>query len=148
MTIPRKVKIVLAILGVFAVLFLWQWISYLFKAGFSKGTRTGIVRKVSVKGPPYCKYLEGEMILQGTMIQGEAPFEFSVDDADDKNPIVQKLKQAERDGVRATLDYRWDRAKDIWWYCNPNEYYITNVTLHSPEQPKAPPAPPAEQPKK
>jgi hypothetical protein len=136
MTIPRKVKIAAVILGVFGLLFLWQWTSYLFKAGYSKGTRTGLVRKVSVKGPPYCKYLEGEMVLQGTMIQGEPPFQFSVDDESEKNPIVQKIKQAERDGVRVTLDYRYDKTKDIWWYCNPNEYYITNVTLHSGEPAK------------
>jgi hypothetical protein len=117
MKIPRKVKIGLVILGVFALVGLWQWASYAFKKGYSRGSRTGVVRKVSVKGPPYCKYLEGELALQGA-VPGVAQeiFTFTVDDDGDDNPIVQALKKAEREGTRVTLDYRQD--KHIWWRCN------------------------------
>jgi hypothetical protein len=117
MTIPRKVKIGLVILGVLALVGLWQWASFAFKVGYSRGSRTGVVRKVSVKGPPYCKYLEGELSLQGG-VPGVAQeiFRFTVDDYSDSSPVVQALKNAERDGKRITLDYRQD--KNIWWRCN------------------------------
>jgi len=117
MTIPRKFKIVLAILGVLGLVALWQWLGYLFKVGYSKGSRTGVVRKVSVKGPPYCKYLEGEMALQGGVSgQLQEVFRFTVDNDSDDNPVVQALKKAERDGKPVTLDYRQD--KHLWWRCN------------------------------
>src|SRR5262249_38613711 len=94
MKIPRKVKIGLVILGVLGLVALWQFASYEFKSGYSKGSRTGIVRKVSTKGPPYCKYLEGELALQGG-VPGVAQeiFRFTVDDHSDNNPIVQALKK-------------------------------------------------------
>src|SRR3954453_17649091 len=75
--------------------------------GYSVGARTGVVRKLSVKGPPYCKYLSGELVLQGGQPgQPAETWEFSVDDDSDKNPIVQQLHQAEKSGERITLDYR------------------------------------------
>src|SRR6185436_2594524 len=141
MTIPRKVKIGLVILGVFGLIALWQWASYAFKKGYSKGSRTGIIRKVSIKGPPYCKYLEGEMALQGGVVGvAQEIFLFTVDDHSDSNPIVQSLKKAERDGARVTLEYRQD--KEMWWRCNDggkpaaaadheipdSHYYIVNVS--------------------
>ena len=117
MKIPRKVKIVLGILGVLGLVALWQWASYFFKSGYSKGSRTGVIRKVSVKGPPYCKYLEGEMVLQGSTPGAvQETFLFTVDDDRDSNPIVQALKKAEREGTRITVDYRQD--KNLWWRCN------------------------------
>jgi hypothetical protein len=139
MTIPRKLKVALVLIGLVGLAGLWQYLSYAFKAGYSKGSRTGIIRKVSVKGPPYCKYLEGELALQGG-IPGVAQdiFTFTVDDHSDGNPLVQQLKQAERDGKRVTLDYRQD--KHIWWRCNmggmagekseypDSHYYVVRVT--------------------
>src|SRR3954463_15473321 len=105
MTIPRKVKVGLVILGLFGLVGLWQWAAYAFKTGYSKGSRTGVVRKVSVRGPPYCKYLSGEMALQGAQIGTEQEiWEFSVDDDSDKNPVVEGLKEAERNGNRVTLE--------------------------------------------
>ena len=56
--------------------------------GFSKGARTGVIRKVSVKGPPYCKYLSGEMALQSAGLVAPEIWEFSVDDDADTNPVV------------------------------------------------------------
>jgi hypothetical protein len=118
MKIPRKVKIAGVLLGLLALVGLWQSASFfLFRKGYSKGSRTGVVRKISVKGPLYCKYLEGEMALQGG-VPGIAQeiFRFTVDDESDSNPIVQALKTAEREGKRVTVDYRQD--KPIWWRCN------------------------------
>src|SRR6202140_1444923 len=76
--------------------------------GYSRGSRTGIVRKVSVKGPPYCKYLSGEMAVQGNGLAQIEIWEFSIDDDSDKNPLVKQLKDAERSGDRVTIDYRQD----------------------------------------
>ena len=54
--------------------------------GYSRGTRTGIIRKISYKGPPYCKYMAGEMALQGTLPgQPVEIWEFSVDNESPSN---------------------------------------------------------------
>jgi hypothetical protein len=128
MKIPRKAKIILGVVAVLGLVAAWQYVSYLFKYGYSRGSRTGIVRKVSVKGPPYCKYVEGELALQGaTVAQNQDIFTFSVDENDEKSPLIQKLKKAQQDGTRVTVDYRYDKAAQIWWRCNPSEWFITNV---------------------
>jgi hypothetical protein len=127
MKISGKAKIILALFGVLALVVLWQYVSYLFKFGYSRGERTGIVRKISVKGPPGCKFLEGEMALQGsTVAQQQDIWKFSVDDDGENNPLVVQLKKAEHDAARVTLEYRQD--KEIWWrFCNKSEYFITKV---------------------
>jgi hypothetical protein len=126
MAISRKIKIgVLVGLGLIVVVGGWQGIYYLTRVGYSNGTRTGLVRKVSKKGPPGCKYYEGEMALQGARLD-EHPFTFSVDEDKDTNPIIAELQKAEREGARVTLHYRQDRP--VWWrICNPNEYFIERV---------------------
>jgi hypothetical protein len=132
MRIPRKVKVLMGIGILMFLVTAWQYVSYWLARGYSRGSRTGIIRKVSVKGPPYCKYLEGEMALQGGNIGQPAEiFKFTVDDHGDANPIVQELKKAERDGARVTLDYRQD--KSLWWRCNgggivpDGQYFIVKV---------------------
>lgn len=95
--------------------------------GYSNGSRTGIVRKVSIKGPPYCKYFSGELALQGGQ-PGQPPeiWEFSIDGADDtNNPLVVKLNEAERSGERVTLNYRQDLHS--LFRCTPSEYFVTGV---------------------
>ena len=95
--------------------------------GYSKGSRTGVVRKVSVKGPPYCKYLSGEMALQGGVPgQEQEVWEFSLDDDSEKNPSVHSLKEAEKTGERVTLDYRQDLHS--LFRCTPSEYFVTGVS--------------------
>lgn len=95
--------------------------------GYSKGSRTGIVRKMSVKGPPYCKYISGEMVLQGTQPGTAAEvWEFSVDGEDnDQNPLMVNLKAAERAGDKVTLTYRQDLHS--LFRCTPSEYFITGI---------------------
>jgi hypothetical protein len=126
MLLGRKAKLALVVLGLFGILSAWQGLTYWWKYAYSRGTRTGVIRKISVKGSPVCKYLSGELALQGG-VPGQAAevFQFSVDNKSDDNPIVQQLHEAERNGTRITLDYRQD--KSIWWRCNPNEYFITKV---------------------
>ncbi|MBS1153685.1 MAG: hypothetical protein H6Q89_5383 [Myxococcaceae bacterium] len=95
--------------------------------GYSKGSRTGVVRKISIKGPPYCKYFSGELALQGGQ-PGQPPeiWEFSIDGADDeKNPLVVNLKEAERSGARVTLNYRQDLHS--LFRCTPSEYFVGSL---------------------
>ncbi|HXU74596.1 MAG TPA: hypothetical protein VN947_35115 [Polyangia bacterium] len=121
-----KIRILLAIVGVLLAVGGWTALSIAWRVGYAHGTATGVVRKVSVHGPPYCKILTGELVYQGTNPgQHQEVFDFSVDNDADTNPIVRDLKQAERDGKRVTLDYRQDRK--VWWRCNPSEYFITTV---------------------
>ena len=94
--------------------------------GYARGTRTGVIRKVSFKGPPYCKYMLGEMALQGTLPgQPVEIWEFSVDDESPKNPLVARLHEAERNAERVTLQYRQDLHS--LFRCTPSEYFITAV---------------------
>lgn len=95
--------------------------------GYSKGSRTGIVRKVSIKGPPYCKYFSGELALQGAgPAQGPEIWEFSIDGDDDvKNPVATSLKEAEKSGERVTLNYRQDLHS--LFRCTPSEYFVNGV---------------------
>jgi hypothetical protein len=106
-----------ALLGVFA----WQALRYWYYRGYSEGTRTGIIRKVSVKGPPYCKYASIEMLVgagPGTGVQQPDKMEFSLDDDRATNPLYKRLEEAERTQKPVTLRYREDRNK--WWACAPS----------------------------
>ena len=94
--------------------------------GYSVGSRTGVVRKLSVKGPPYCKYLAGELVLQGAVAgQPAETWEFSVDDDAATNPLVIQLHEAEKSGARITLDYRQDRYS--LFRCTPSEYFVVKT---------------------
>jgi hypothetical protein len=93
--------------------------------GYSTGSRSGVVRKLSVKGPPYCKYLSGELSVQATNTLAPENWEFSVDDDADTNPIVVALHDAEKKGTRVTLDYRQDLH--ALFRCSESEYFITKV---------------------
>ena len=120
-----KLRIVLAIAVLLVIGGAWFGISMAWRRGYAHGTVTGIVRKVSVHGPPYCKILTGELVYQGSNSQKPELFEFSVDDREDGNPIVHDLQEAQRAGKRVTLGFRQDHH--IWWRCNPSENYITAV---------------------
>ena len=128
MAASRKTKLFIA-LGIFGVLFLlfaYNGVRYWWNRGYSVGDRTGVIRKVSEKGPPYCKYLDGEMILtgNGANLQTEV-WNFSVDDDSEKNPLVMQLKDAEKNGTKVTLKYRQDRGS--LYRCTPSEYFVTAV---------------------
>jgi hypothetical protein len=121
-----KIRIVLIVLLLLFGVAAWQGLAYLWHRGYAHGTVTGVVRKVSVHGPPYCKFLTGELVYESSQNGTKQElFNFSVDDARDSNAIVADLKAAERKGGRVTLDYRQDVKP--WWRCNPSENYITAV---------------------
>jgi hypothetical protein len=121
-----KIRLALVLLALLLVVGTWQGLSVAWSRGYAHGTATGIVRKVSVHGPPYCKFLTGELVFQGTQAgQKQELFDFSIDNDSETNPIVAQLHEAERAGARVTLDYRQDRK--LWWRCNPSEYFVTGV---------------------
>lgn len=105
---------------------LWQAGYYWWYHGYSEGTRTGVVRKLSTKGPPVCKYFSGELVMQGSSpIQPAEIWEFSLDNGAESDPIYQQLKAAEHEGSRVTVHYRQDRR--FWWRCTSIEYFVTRV---------------------
>lgn len=85
-----------------------------------------MIRKISVKGPPVCKFLSGEMVLIGTPAGGSPTvFNFTVYDDSPDNVIVKKLHDAEREAKEVTIDYQENRAR--WWQCADTNYYIVGV---------------------
>jgi len=125
MTSKKKLAIFVP-LGLVLVLFAWQGLRYLWLRGYSEGSRTGVIRKISVKGSPVCKYLSGEMVLIGSQ-PGQQPevWKFTVyDDAKD-NPLVVTLHDAERAARNVTVDYVENRGR--WWQCADTNYYVVAV---------------------
>ncbi len=124
----RKAKVILFLIPVGLVLLVsaWQGIAYWWRHGYSNGERSGVIRKLSTKGSPVCKYLSGEMQLQGSLpgMPGEV-WEFSIDDKSSDNPVVKDLEESERTGKRVTIKYRQDLP--MWWTCNPIQYKALQV---------------------
>jgi hypothetical protein len=109
MTRKAKVVLILIPIGLLLIGGLVQGIQYWWRHAYSVGERTGVLRKISVKGSPVCKYLAGELVLAGNLPGAGETWEFTVDDKDEKNPIVTALHEAERGGGRVTLKYRQDK---------------------------------------
>ena len=126
MALGRKGKVILALVGAVVIFVGVEALRVWWFRGYSHGNRTGVVRKVSVKGPPYCKYVSGEIVLQGTVPGTPAEiWEFSVDDEREDGAIMKALKEAERGGSRITLQYRQDLHS--LFRCTPSEYFVTGV---------------------
>ncbi len=120
-----KWKLILAGFGVVALLVGWQVARAWWNHGISTGTRSGIVRKVSKKGSPLCRYWVGELVITNANVIGALPeiWEFNLDVQSDRDPLIAELQKAESSGQRATLQYRQDKGK--WWACSNVEYYVT-----------------------
>ncbi len=126
MKIGPRVKIGLGVFLVVGLLAGWQGIRFWWYHGYSSGERTGIVRKLSVKGTPLCKYAEGELALTGAQAgQNVEVWVFSTDNKSDDNHIMKQVREADRNGTRVTLKYRQDLKS--WWRCTPEEYFVTAV---------------------
>jgi hypothetical protein len=126
MKLGPRFKIILAVVAVVGLLAAWQGLRFWWYHGYSSGERTGILRKLSIKGTPMCKYAEGELALSGgQMGQNVEIFTFSVDDKSESHPLMKQLHEAERGGTRITLKYRQDLKS--WWRCTPHEYFVTGV---------------------
>lgn len=126
MTRRRKVLLFLSLVGVVALYAGYQALRYWWYKGYSKGARTGVIRKISIKGPPYCKYVAGEFALQSAGI-GQPPeiWTFSLDTVDERDALYQKLEASQREAKPVTLRYRQDLH--MWWRCAPIEYFVTGV---------------------
>lgn len=129
MKIGRRGWLILSGVGLVGLVALWQGFRYWWYHGYSVGERTGVLRKVTVKGTPLCKYLEGELVLSGSGVGMPAEvWTFSTDDKSDDNAIVKALHSAARSNDRVTLKYRQDLKS--WWRCTPHEYFITGVAVN------------------
>lgn len=126
MKLGPRFKIAIAVAAVLGALAAWQGLRFWWYHGYSSGERTGVVRKLSVKGSPICKYAEGELALAGSNPgQSVEVWTFSTDNQSDSNPIMKQLREAEHTGARVTLHYRQDLKS--WWRCTPHEYFVTSV---------------------
>src|ERR1700742_4294846 len=85
-----KFKVFLAFFALISLVAAWQGMRYWWFHGYATGTRRGYLRKITLKGPPYCKYIVGELVMQqgGDLAQGGETWEFSVDTRDENAPIV------------------------------------------------------------
>ena len=123
----RRARIALAVLALVCLVGAVFGVRYWWDYGYSRGTRTGYLRKLSLKGPPYCKYVSGELALAGGMAAGQAPevWQFTVDNANEHGPLMDSLHAAEKAGKLVTLQYRQDLH--MWWRCSDNEYYVVGI---------------------
>jgi hypothetical protein len=127
LTLTKKTKWLLALIPVALVVafagfegaLVWWY------RGYSRGSRTGVIRKITVTGPPFCKHLEGEMAIEGGNGRAADIWRFSADDESDTTPIVVALKEAEKTQRHVTLDYRQDQG--ALFRCADIEYFITKV---------------------
>lgn len=130
--VPRSPKAI-ALASVFGLLFLlgsWQGMRAWWNHGYSKGQRTGIIRKFSYRGNPVCKYWLGELALSGSNWSNPEIWKFTTDSASEADLVIKDIQAAERGQRPVTLRYRQDRAK--WWACaqGETEYYVVGVSTN------------------
>jgi hypothetical protein len=124
MTRRRKIALLIPI-GLVLLLVGLQVVRGWWLHGYSEGKRSGVLRKMSRKGSPLCKYVSGELVVDGGSLAKPEVWEFTVDDENPEGAVMKALDVAERSGKRVTLTYRQDLGK--WWACAPTEYYVTSV---------------------
>jgi hypothetical protein len=127
MTGKAKLKIALVFFGLIALVAVWQTARYYWYRGYAVGTKSGYLRKLQVKGPPFCKYVMGEVVLQrgGEVAQGGEVWEFSIDHNDENDLVFKDLREAEKSGKLSTFRFRQDL--NMWWRCAPTEYFVVGV---------------------
>jgi hypothetical protein len=127
LALTKKTKVLLALAPVALVLLFvgYEALRVWWYRGYSKGSRTGIILKVTEKGPPYCKYLEAEMKVGGNATMAPESWHFSVDDDSPTSAVVIALKAAEKKQATVTVDYRQDLHS--LFRCAETEYFVTKV---------------------
>lgn len=110
----------------------WLVLVYAWHYNYSSGTRTGIVRKVSHKGSPVCKYVSVELAVLGNSGNGQLPlapevWEVTVDDDRPEAPLRKALEAAERSQKPTTIRYRQDKKRLPWRWCVDTEYHAVAV---------------------
>lgn len=95
--------------------------------GVSAGRKTGVLKKISRKGSPLCRYWLGELLVSNPALFG-APtelWEFTIDAVGDTDPFLRQLQEAESSSRRISIEYRQDKGR--WWACSPNEFHVTSI---------------------
>jgi hypothetical protein len=116
-----------SVIGLLLLLLTWQLVRAWWLHGYSQGTRTGILRKISYRGSPLCKYWSGELAVSGSSATAPEIWYFTVEGPADANPTVQAIQKVEASspGKEITLSYREDRGR--WWSCTPTDNFVTGV---------------------
>lgn len=116
-----------AVFGLLVLIGAWQALRAWWYHGYSQGTRTGILRKISYRGSPVCKYWSGELAVSGSSATNPEIWYFTVEGPSEGNGTVQAIQKAEATspGRELTLSYREDRGR--WWSCIPTDYFVTGV---------------------
>jgi hypothetical protein len=134
--IPKswKWRTILGSVSIVALIVGYQLFGFWWNRGYSEGTRTGVLRKLSRKGSPVCRYWAGEMSLvqAGSTFANQETFEFTLDSTKADDPVVKKLNELMRAAKPITVHYRQDKGRPYWWECAPTEYYVESV---EPAQP-------------
>jgi hypothetical protein len=127
MKLGRRGWTIIVVLGLAGTVALWQGFRMWWYHGYSVGERTGVLRKVTFKGTPLCKYIEGELVLAGAGGITATPevWTFSTDKSHESDDVVKKLHESARTAKPVTLKYRQDLKS--WWRCTPHEYFVTEV---------------------
>lgn len=104
----------------------WKGLGVWWYRGFSKGQRTGVIRKFSYRGSPVCKYWLGELVLVGSNFAQQETWVFTTDATHESDAIIREIQQAAQQNHTVTLTYRQD-LKTWPWKCAPSEYYVTGL---------------------
>lgn len=131
--LSTRTKVLLGLFAALSLVAFYQLAKAWWLHGYSQGTRSGVIRRISYKGSPLCKYWLGEMVVTATAFNGvqtstaTAPeiWEFSVQAPSEKDPLILQLQDAEKSGQRATVSYRQDKGR--WWDCTPTEFFVTGI---------------------
>ena len=87
----------------------WEGLRFWWFHGYSNGERTGVVRKLVVKGSPLCKYGEGELALTGAVAgQPVDLWTFGLDDYGDNSTVMKALREVLQ-ALRDLLDWYLER---------------------------------------
>jgi hypothetical protein len=120
-------KIIFGFLGVVLILFI-SVTSFFYFGSYSKGTRSGVVFKVSERGVLFKTY-EGQLNIQafGAIPKSEneisTVFEFSV--PSDRADVIKKLQEVSLSGERVNLEYEEKFFK--YWWLGDTKYLVTGV---------------------
>src|SRR5262245_16159855 len=97
--VPTSVRgrVAVAVFLIALLVTAWQLLRAWWLRGFSFGSRSGILRKISYTGSPLCKYWHGELMVSNpAVVAGPAEvWDFSVHAEANGDPIIAQLKQAE-----------------------------------------------------
>src|SRR6185369_11651727 len=106
MTRKQKVVAALSLPLLLGLFFGYRGLAYLYYRGYSVGVRSGYLRKVATKGPPFCKFVSGELVLQGAAA-GQKPeiWNFALESNDPEQPLVKQLDKLAEGGKLVTLKY-------------------------------------------